>query len=90
GGAIAGIGIGDFVRRSIGSFVEFERGLANISKTTDITGQALQDLGTQIIDMSKRVPVARDQLMSIAAAAGQLGVEGSANILKFTETVAKL
>jgi hypothetical protein len=90
GGAIAGIGIGDFVRRAIGSFVEFERGLANISKTTDITGQALQDLGGQIIDMSKRIPVARDQLVNIAAAAGQLGVEGSANILKFTETIAKL
>ena len=90
GGAIASIGIGDFVRRALGSFVEFERGLANISKTTDITGQALQGLGSQIIDMSKRVPVARDQLMNIAAAAGQLGVEGSANILKFTETIAKL
>lgn len=90
GGAIAGIGIGDFVRRSIQSFVEFERGLANISKTTDITGQALRDLGNELIGMSQRIPVARDQLMSIAAAAGQLGVEGSANILKFTETIAKL
>lgn len=90
GGAIAGIGIGDFVRRSIQSFVEFERGLANISKTTDITGQALRDLGNEIIGMSQRIPVARDQLMSIAAAAGQLGIEGTDNILKFTETIAKL
>jgi TP901 family phage tail tape measure protein len=89
-GAIAGIGIGDFVRRSIGSFVEFERGMANVSKTTDITGQALADLGNDLIRMSQRLPVAREQLLGIAASAGQLGIEGSANILKFTETVAKL
>jgi len=89
-GAIAGIGIGDFVRRSIQSFVEFERGLANVGKTTDIAGQQLQDLGKQIIDMSKRIPVARSELLNIAASAGQLGVEGSANILKFTETIARL
>lgn len=90
GGAIAGIGIGDFIRRAISSFVDFERGMANVSKTTDITGGALAELGDQIVEMSKRIPVARDQLVNIAAAAGQLGVEGSANILKFTETVAKL
>lgn len=89
-GAIAGIGIGDFVRRSIQSFVEFERGLANVGKTTDIAGQQLQDLGKQIIEMSQRIPVARSELLNIAASAGQLGVEGSANILKFTETIAKL
>lgn len=90
GGAIAGIGIGDFVRRSIGSFVEFERGMANVSKTTEITGQALAELGSELIRMSQRVPVARDQLLGIAASAGQLGIEGSANILKFTETIARL
>lgn len=90
GGAIAGIGIGDFVRRSIGSFVEFERGMANVSKTTEITGQALAELGNELIRMSQRVPVAREQLLGIAASAGQLGIEGSTNILKFTETVARL
>jgi len=89
-GAIAGIGIGDFVRRSIQSFVEFERGLANVGKTTDIAGQELQDLGKQIIEMSKSIPVARNELLNIAASAGQLGVEGSANILKFTEVIARL
>ena len=89
-GAIAGIGIGDFVRRSIQSFVEFERGLANVGKTTDIAGQQLQDLGKQIIEMSQRLPVARNELLNIAASAGQLGVEGSANILKFTEVIARL
>lgn len=89
-GAIAGIGIGDFVRRSIQSFVEFERGLANVGKTTDIAGQQLQDMGKQIIAMSQRLPVARSELLNIAASAGQLGVEGSANILKFTEVIARL
>jgi len=78
-GAIAGIGIGDFVRRSIQSFVEFERGLANVGKTTDIAGQELQDLGKQIIEMSKSIPVARNELLNIAASAGQLGTPISAN-----------
>ena len=36
------------------------------------------------------MPVATDELLAIAQSAGQLGVKGSDNILKFTETVAKL
>lgn len=88
--AIAALGIGEFVRRSLRSFADFEQGLVGVGKTTNLAGEELQALGRDIIAMSKRIPVARDELLGIAQAAGQLGITGSQNILKFTEVVAKM
>lgn len=89
-GAIASIGIGEFVRRSIRSFAEFETGLVGVGKTTGMAGQELEELGKRIIALSKSTPVARNQLLDIAQAAGQLGISGNDNILKFTDTIAKM
>lgn len=89
-GALAGIGVGLAIRKVVSEFAEFERGLIGVGKTTDITGRQLQDLGRGIDDIARRVPVATEQLLGIAQAAGQLGVTGQADILRFTETVGKL
>lgn len=89
-GAIASLGIGEFVRRSIRSFAEFETGLVGVGKTTGMAGQELEELGKRIIALSKSTPVARNQLLDIAQAAGQLGISGNDNILKFTDTIAKM
>ncbi len=89
-GAIATLGVGEFVRRSVQSFAEFEQVLVNVGKTSGIAGNDLTQLGDDIINMSKRVPVARNELLSLAQVAGQLGIEGNSNILKFTETMAKM
>ena len=88
--AIAAVGITQFVRQALQSFGDFETGLVGVGKTTGIAGDALNELGRDIIKMSLEIPVARSELLDIAQAAGQLGIQGSENILKFTEVVAKL
>lgn len=72
------------------TFIDYEKALVGVGKTTDIEGKALEKFGKNIQDLSKRIPVAANELLGIAQAAGQLGVRGEENLLKFTETVAKL
>lgn len=78
------------IRRIYKDITTFETGLVGVGKTADLSGRALQDFGKEIIGLSKDIPVATSELLSIAQAAGQLGVKGSDNILIFTDTVAKL
>lgn len=75
---------------SLKAFSDFEKGLIGVGKTTDIAGADLRALGDSIAEIGARVPVATDELLGIAQAAGQLGVKGSENITRFAETVAKL
>ncbi len=89
-GAIATLGIGQFIRASVNSFADYETGLVGVGKTTGLAGEALESLGDNIVNMSKRIPIARDELLSIAQAAGQLGISAPKDIEKFTETISKL
>lgn len=78
------------IRRIYKDITTFETGLVGVGKTADLSGRALESFGKSIIGLSKNIPVATSELLSIAQAAGQLGVKGSDNILIFTDTVAKL
>lgn len=69
---------------------QFQSGLVGVGKTANIEGAQLAGLGRQVDELSRRIPVATKSLLEIAQAAGQLGVKGPANILKFTETVGLL
>jgi TP901 family phage tail tape measure protein len=77
-------------RRALRVLVEYEQGLIGVSKTTGIAGQELQGLGQDIVKLSTRLPASTKELLELGQAAGQLGVKGADNILKFTETVARL
>lgn len=68
----------------------FEAGLVGVGKTANIEGARLQALGEQIDGLSRRLPNSADELLGIAQAAGQLGVQGEPAILAFTETIARL
>ena len=78
----------DSVIGSIKTFADFETGLVSVGKTANITGKELTALGKDILDMD--IPIGNDRLLELAKTAGQLGIKGSSNILKFTETMAKL
>jgi len=80
----------DGVLGTVDNFRKFELGLTGVQKTTGITGAELQNLGKDVTKLSRTIPVATDELFEIAESAGQLGVKGSANILLFSETIAKL
>jgi len=88
--AIAFAALATVIGVSTVAFAKYEKALIGVGKTTDINGVALENFGKSIQDLSKRIPVATNELLGIAQAAGQLGVRGEKDLLKFTETVAKL
>lgn len=85
GGVIVGV-----TGLAVKNFVDFEKGLIGVGKTTGIAGAELRNLGKDIREMSTRIPASTTELLEIAQAAGQLGVKGTQNIKKFTEIMAKL
>ena len=89
-GAIAAAGAVRGLHEMVKLYADFEAGLIGVGKTANLSKTELASLGQDIDALSKRIPVATDELLAIAQSAGQLGVKGAANILKFTETVAKL
>jgi TP901 family phage tail tape measure protein len=69
----------------------FEEGLVGVGKTTGLTGIELKSLGSDFIDLSDNMRgVSTQSLIEVGKTAGQLGVKGSENILKFSGTMAKL
>lgn len=71
--------------------IDFNSGLRNVSKTTGIAGDDLNDFGDAIIDLSMKLKVIDStKLLEYATVAGQLGVKGRADILAFTEALAML
>lgn len=75
---------------TIGNFAEFETALVGVGKTTNIQGNELESLGDAFQRLSETLPKSAAELAGIGQTAGQLGVTGAANILKFTEVMAKL
>jgi len=81
---LAGAGAG------LNEYRKFDKGLIGISKTTNITGKALQRLGRDVVEMSKKLPLSSEELLTLGEAAGQMGVRGVKNIENFIDTMAKL
>ena len=90
GGAFGAISVGSLVGGTVKAFSEFEKNLVAVGKTADLEGKALEEFGDKILDIGKKVPVSNNALLQIAATAAQVGVKGSENIAKFTETMARL
>ena len=90
GTALGGAAILLAIRSSVRSFAEFERALIGVGKTTNATDAELASLGVQIRELSRILPVSAVELADISRIAGQLGVRGNANILRFAETVGRL
>lgn len=75
---------------TIGQFSEFETALIGVGKTTNLQGAELDALGDAFQRLSETLPKSATELAGIGQTAGQLGVSGAANIIKFTEVMAKL
>ncbi|MDZ7683720.1 MAG: hypothetical protein U5O39_00415 [Gammaproteobacteria bacterium] len=56
---------------------KYEKQLVGVSKTTNIVGKELRDLGAGIDNMSKKMPASTSRLLELAQSAGQLGVQGT-------------
>jgi len=74
----------------VNPFLKFEDGLYELRKTADLTKQEMLAMGDGIEELALRIPIARTELVEIAATAGRLGITGRENILNFTEVVAMM
>ncbi len=72
------------------AYSDFEVGMAGVRRTTGLTGEDLDELGTYFRELSTEIPITTKELAAIATTAGQLGITGKANVQVFTETMAKL
>lgn len=88
--------IGEFVKDSIQSAVNFESAMADVAKVVD----GLRDdngnltdsyyaMSDSIVQMSKDIPMAAEDLAAITAAAGTAGIAAD-ELTTFTETAAKM
>ncbi len=75
---------------SVKAFADYETALVGVGKTTNLQGAELADLGEKFLGLSKKIPVSATELLNLGQTAAQLGVSGSDNILKFSETLGKL
>jgi len=92
GGVALAVGaVGSTFKTATDEFISYESALADVRKPTGFTVEETAKLGDDLIEMSKRIPLAAEELATIAATAGQLGLggEGADAIVEFTEVVAK-
>lgn len=75
---------------AVKSASDFETALLGVGKTTNLSGRALEQMGEKFQDLSTRIPLSSSELLQLGQTAAQLGVRGTDNILKFSETMAKL
>jgi TP901 family phage tail tape measure protein len=68
--------------------VDFEDKMADVAKTTGLTGEPLEDLGNSILSMSKNTRSSINDLVQIAEIGGQLGV-ASSELVDFTNSADK-
>lgn len=77
---------------AVRAHADIETGLVGVAKTADLTDAQLARLDKRIaaLSVTPEVGQTRVALLSIAQAAGQIGVRGVDNIALFTATIAKL
>ena len=90
GAALAIKGIARYAVAAVKAAADFETGLVAVAKTTGATDAEIKELGKGITQLTRELPTSTGRLLEMAAAAGQLGVKGTHNILAFSETLARL
>jgi TP901 family phage tail tape measure protein len=88
----AGVGIGIFASKYIAKAtqeaIKFQTEMIGLRK---ILGERQAfGIGEAIGDLSKEMPLARQELVKVAETAARLGIRGSSNILSFTRTMAMM
>lgn len=79
------------IRASVQVFGEVETGLVAVLKTTDLSSEALAGFSERLSELSVgELPILKTEMLSLAAAAGQLGVRGVENLEAFVDVMARL
>ena len=70
--------------------IKFESAMADVKKVVDFESpDGLKNLQKDILEMTRTIPMAKEELAQIAASGGQLGV-AEKDLKSFTETIAKM
>lgn len=75
-------------RSAFDTLVKFDEGLADIAKTTGLTIEQSRELSESLLDLDTRTSI--NELQGLAAAAGRLNIEGTAQIQGFVASADKL
>lgn len=88
GGAFLAVQVARDATRTI---IEFDRQLIAVRKTTNLTKEETADFSKEVVQLGLRLNgISIQGLLQSSEVAGQLGIRGSENILKFSETLEKL
>ncbi|WP_247997421.1 phage tail tape measure protein [Brucella tritici] len=83
------VGVREGIGGTVGAAMKFEEAFADVRKVVDGTPAQLSVVRSEILGLSKELPVTADGLASIYAAAGQSGV-ALQELTKFSEMAAKV
>ena len=91
-GLVTGIALFGQIIKDVFSVVkEFDRQLIAVGKTANISGAELKEFGRAVIELGGELDgVSIEGLLKSSEVAGQLGVSGTENILKFSTAIEKL
>jgi TP901 family phage tail tape measure protein len=78
------------LRGTVGAAISFESSFAGIRKTVDATEEEFTRLAKANRDMARTIPATADNINRVGELAGQLGVSGVDNIIKFERTIVDL
>lgn len=80
-------GLGTVVAKSA---IDFESAFTGVRKTVNATEEEYAALEEGIIKMSNKMPQSASDIAAVMEIAGQLGVRGTEDLLKFTDTMIRL
>jgi TP901 family phage tail tape measure protein len=75
---------------TIGATVAFEQAMAGVAKVTDASASELADMTEAVRQMAKEIPITHEELARIMMIAAQIGIRGTANLVRFTDVVARM
>jgi len=77
--------------KTLGVFSQYEKGLINVRKTTDMTAQEMEQFEATFDRLLKTMSGVRPgQMLDIAGVAGQMGIRGADTIAEFSRIMGEL
>lgn len=83
-----GMAIEAAVLQSVKAFADFETAFTSVERTSGLTGNALDDMRTKLIEISTTIPVAFADVSKVATLGAQMGIAAD-SLDEFTNTVVK-
>lgn len=87
--ALAATAVGGALVGSAQAAAAWQSSMAGVSKTTGLSGQDLNTLSKELLDMSTEMPAAASEIANVAQAAGSLGIAAQ-DIAEFTEVAIQM